>query len=142
MPWDRYFDRYVSSHVGSLPLDYSEENFRKAFNDLVELGLDVPPVPQMRDFISMYLQPLAEAGLLERVGTLYRGSPEALEEAVRVTPLVPEFSLAGEIARSLKIERVRVPVTGAFTLASRVYVGDPARGMRSTALAERELVVG
>ncbi|MEM2823064.1 MAG: hypothetical protein QXF69_03120 [Thermofilaceae archaeon] len=142
MPWDRYFDRYVSSHVGSLPLDYSEENLRKAFNDLVELGLDVPPVPQMRDFISMYLQPLAEAGLLERVGTLYRGSPEALEEAVRVTPLVPEFSLAGEIARSLKIERVRVPVTGAFTLASRVYVGDPARGMRSTALAERELVVG
>lgn len=142
VPWETYFDRLVSSHVGSLPLDYSEENFRRAFNELVELGLDVPPVPQMRDFISMYLQPLVDAELLEKAEMLYKGSPEALEEAARVTPLVPEFPLAAELAKSLGVRRVRVPVTGAFTLASRVYVGDPARGMRSTALASRELVVG
>lgn len=139
--WDRYFDRYVASHVGSLPLDYSEENFRRAFNDLISLGLDVPSLPQLRDFISMYLQPLEEARLLERSGTLFRSSLESLEGIARVVPRLPELLLTSEVLKGLKVKHVRVPVTGAFTLASRVYVGDPARGMRSTALANRELVV-
>lgn len=140
MAWERFFDRYVSSHVGSLPLDYSPESFKRAFRDLVDAGLDVPPVPQLRDFVSMYLQPLAEAGLLEASGTLFRAKPEDFEDAAKVRPKLPEFELASELVRELGVKRLRVPVTGAFTLASRVYVGDPSRGMRSTALASKELV--
>ncbi len=139
MVWERFFDRYVSSHVGSLPLDFSEENVRRAFRDMVEAGVDVPPVPQLRDFISMYLGPLAEAGLLEGSGTTFRGSPEALEGAGRVAA-APR--VVAERAREARVRWVRVPVTGAFTLASRIYVGDPARGLRGTALAVRELVEG
>lgn len=138
--WERFFDRYVSSHVGSLPLDYSPENFERAFRDLVAAGLDVPPVPQLRDFVSMYLQPLVDAGLVEASGAVFRARREDLEDAAKVRPKLPELELAPGLARELGVGKLRVPVTGAFTLASRVYVGDPSRGMRSTALAERELV--
>jgi 5-methyltetrahydropteroyltriglutamate--homocysteine methyltransferase len=140
MAWERFFDRYVSSHVGSLPLEYSPESFERAFRDLAAAGLDVPPVPQLRDFVSMYLQPLADAGVVEASGTIFKARREDLEEAAKVRPKLPEFEMASKLARELGVKRMRVPVTGAFTLASRVYVGDPSRGMRSTALADRELV--
>lgn len=141
MPWEEVFDRFVTSHVGSLPLDYSEENFERAFRDLVEAGLDVPPVPQLRDFVSMYLQPLVDEGVVAGEGAVFRAEPEALEEAARVRPRLPELERAAELARRLGVRRLRVPVTGAFTLASRIYVGEPSRGVRSTALARSELVV-
>ncbi len=140
MAWERFFDRYVSSHVGSLPLEYSPESFERAFRDLAAAGLDVPPVPQLRDFISMYLQPLADAGIVEASGTIFRARSEELEEAARVRPKLPELEMVSKLARELDVKRLRVPITGAFTLASRVYVGDPSRGMRSTALASKELV--
>lgn len=141
MPWDRFFDRYVSSHVGSLPLEHSSENVRTAFRDLVEVGIDVPPVPQLRDFVSMYLQPLVDAGVVEPSGVAFSSSPGRLEGAPGVRPRVAELELAAELAKLYRVARVRVPVTGPFTLASKVYVGDPSRGVRSTALASRELVV-
>jgi len=140
MVWERFFDRYVSSHVGSLPLEYSTENFERAFRDLAAAGLDVPPVPQLRDFISMYLQPLADAGLVEVSGAIFRTKREDIEDAVKVRPKLPELEISLGLARELGVKRLRVPITGTFTLASRIYVGDPSRGMRSTALADRELV--
>ena len=45
-----------TSHVGSFPL----QNLRKVMVDLYEIGLDVPPCPQMRDFVEIYIKPLPQ----------------------------------------------------------------------------------
>ncbi|RLE87488.1 MAG: hypothetical protein DRJ67_04670 [Thermoprotei archaeon] len=138
--WEKFFERYVSSHVGSIPLDYSPENVERSFRDLVEAGVDVVPAPQLRDFTSMYLEPLVEAGVLSRVHGAYAVSGD-LDEVRRVAPSIPEFKLVAKLAKEQRVKWLRAPVTGALTLASRVYVGDPSKGIRSTALVKREMVV-
>ncbi|RLF06218.1 MAG: methionine synthase, partial [Thermoprotei archaeon] len=138
--WDKFFDRFVSSHVGSIPLDYSLENVKKSFTDMVNVGIDVIPAPQLRDFISMYLEPLVERGILNRVHGGYAVSSD-LDEVRKVTPSVPEFRVVASLAREKHVKWLRAPITGALTLASRIYMGDPSRGIRSTVLMERELVV-
>lgn len=140
MSWTT-FNRYVASHVGSLPLEYSEGNFEKCFRDLVSIGLDVPPIPQLRDFISMYLNPLVEAGVLRVEGELYKADLKAVDEIASATPVFSELKKAAELTRYLQIKWLRVPITGAFTLASRIYLEDPAKGLKSTMLAKPELVM-
>ncbi len=139
MGWAPFY-RYVTSHVGSLPLEYSERNFEKCFKDLVNVGLDVPPIPQLRDFISMYLDPLVEAGVLRVEGGLYRADLSTIDEIASVTPSLGELEKADELTRYLQAKWVRIPITGAFTLASRIYLEEPARGLKSTLLAKPELV--
>ncbi|MCS7105033.1 MAG: hypothetical protein NZ954_05650 [Thermofilaceae archaeon] len=141
MALSKYFNKFVSSHVGSLPLDYTPDGFKRAFHDMLKLGIDVPPLPQLRDFISMYLKPLLEAGLVQESGTVFKSSVEDLGNAARVTPYIEEVALSGDLLREAKVSRIRVPVTGAFTLSSRIYLGDPSRGLRTTALANHELVL-
>ncbi|MEM1509809.1 MAG: hypothetical protein QXY49_00620 [Thermofilaceae archaeon] len=134
------FDRYVTSHVGSLPSEYSEENFERCFKDLVDVGLDVPPIPQLRDFIFMYLNPLVEAGVLRVDGELYKADLKMIDEIASITPVLSELKRASEITEHFQIKWLRVPITGAFTLASRIYLEDPAKGLKSTVLAKPELV--
>ena len=139
--WERFFEKFVSSHVGSLPLSYSQENFEKCFRDLVNLGLDVVPLPQLRDFVSMYVEPLVEKGLVERSKGFYKASEEDLAEASHVTPVIPELELVYELSSKYGVRWLRVPITGTFTLASKIYLGDPSRGIRASALSSKELVV-
>ena len=134
-----WFEKLVSSHVGSYPLNHSEENVIKAFNDTVEAGVDVPPIPQLRSFIEMYLEPLVEEGVLRKKGGFFLASPEDLEG---LKPLKLRLEEAEVISRERRGARwVRAPVTGAMTLASNIFISDPSRGLRATALARKELVL-
>lgn len=139
--WERYFDKFVASHVGSLPLDYSPGNVEKSFRDLIELGIEVVPAPQLRDFVSMYLDPLAEEGILHKTRGAYTASSDTLNEARRVSPSIAEFELVAKLAKQHRVKWLRAPITGTLTLASRIHVGDPSKGIGSTVLLERELVV-
>ena len=60
-----------TSHVGSFPLDYAKDLVERILVELHEIGLSVPPYPQMRSFIDIYLEPLAKRGVLEKRGVFY-----------------------------------------------------------------------
>ena len=135
-----------SSHVGSFPLAYSPDNVKRALKDMARVGLSAPPYPQFRSFIEIYLEPLLELGVLTRRGGLFY-LPEA-PEARRVTGFrVQEAELAVNYVKEEKLgfRWLRAPVTGVFTLASRVYVKEPGKtpqGLSATALSNKELVKG
>jgi len=68
-----------SSHVGSFPLSYSDENIKRIINDMAKIGLDVPPYPQLRSFIEIYLQPLEIHGVVYRNRGIFFSREELLD---------------------------------------------------------------
>ncbi len=132
-----------SSHVGSFPLSHKDELIGKILNDLTRIGLDVPPYPQMRSFINMFLDPLAELGLLDKREDFFFSTPEKLLSNSVPEIRIPEAVKALDyIKRSkLNFKGLRGPVTGAFTLASRVYfTKDISKGLSATALANKRVL--
>uniref|UniRef100_A0A7C4BC87 Methionine synthase n=1 Tax=Ignisphaera aggregans TaxID=334771 RepID=A0A7C4BC87_9CREN len=133
-----------SSHVGSFPLSYSRENIARVLRDLQGIGLDVPTYPQLRSFIDIYLKPL------EALGIVYskRGSYFSTLKHLEVSPprvRIDDAEIAiGVISREgLAFKALRGPVTGVFTLASRVYLSeDISRGLQATVLANRDITMG
>ncbi len=127
-----------TSHVGSYPLDHSPDNLRRAFLDTIDAGITVPPVPQLRPFTDMYLEPLVEMGHLEPIGGgKYRpvdlhGEPEL--------PKLDEVEWFLELADEMNFDlsAVRLPLTGPFTLASRVEVGEG--GIFNSLLADKRVL--
>ncbi len=127
-----------TSHVGSYPLEHSPDNLRRAFLDTIDAGITVPPVPQLRPFTDMYLEPLVEMGHLEPIGGgKYRpvdlhGEPELpkLDEVERFLELADEMNF--------DLSAVRLPLTGPFTLASRVEVGEG--GIFNSLLADKRVL--
>lgn len=125
-----------TSHVGSYPLDHSLENLRRAFLDTIDAGITVPSLPQLRPFTDMYLDPLVEMGYLEPAGGgKYRplnlaGEPELpkFEEV--------EWFLGIAEETGFDLSSVRLPLTGPFTLASRVETGEG--GICSSMLADKK----
>ena len=116
-----------TSHVGSFPLPHSTERIGLILEDMHRIGLDVPPYPQLRSFVDIYLEPLVVNGVLERKGELYYvKSLEALEELRSIKPSIPEAEYTARLVRErgYRFRGLRAPVTGAFTLASRIHL-DP-----------------
>ena len=46
--------------VGSLPLENTQENMRRGFEDLINIGIDYPCYPQLESMITQFLEPLSE----------------------------------------------------------------------------------
>ncbi len=133
-----------TSHVGSFPLPHSVENVERVIRDLWRVGLDVPPYPQLRSFIDIYLQPLAENGfLVEKGGFYFLEDPGKLRDLMGYEPFIPE---AEELVKAVRdgvvgFKWLRGPVTGVFTLSSRIYLEkDISRGLYATLLRESRLV--
>lgn len=121
--------------VGSFPLEPTPENHERALRDQVELGIDYPVLPQLRDFIDMYLEPLASQRVLEktRLGYKLSGSPWEAEPEVP-----PEYPPLADLAREMGAP-YRLAVTGPFTLASSIAVpGGRPGDMFSSILGDRE----
>ncbi len=131
-----------TSHVGSFPLSYSRENVERVLRDLAEVGIDVPPYPQLRSFVDIFMEPLESRGLVRRERGFYFSDAKSLEERPPAVK-IEEAELSVELARRLGFSGLRGPVTGAFTLASRTYLSrDTSLGVRATALADPDLVSG
>jgi len=131
------------SHVGSFPLDYSRDNVYRAMSDLWRIGVDAPPYPQLRSFIDIYLEPLVREGIVWREDGFYYVKLDRVEDVAGIKPCVPEAVDALEAIRELGLgfKWLRAPVTGVFTLASRLYVEkDVSRGFYATLLTRKEIV--
>ena len=128
-----------TSHVGSFPFDYRSGLPCRILRELREIGIDAPPYPQLRDFVEIYLEPLVEEGLIERRAGFYYADPEKLADA---EPPEPRLAEAEESAGCREdIEWLRGPVTGVFTLASKIYVRE-GLGLENTLLTNKEVVTG
>ncbi len=123
----------LTSHVGSFPLTYNEKNFERALLDLASIGIDVPPFPQLRSFVEMYLEPLVRVGIIESSEQPFLNveplSAFDMIARVNVADSIPEIKHAIEIVkgRGLTFSGLRAPITGIFTLSSQIYV-DKSRG--------------
>jgi len=136
------FKKLVTSHVGSFPLIHSWENIRRIFRDMISIGIDLPPFPQMRNFIDMYLEPLAKLGILRKSGTIYFASEKVLLEEKPPPVEILEAKITANLAKDVKFNGIlRAPITGPFTLSSRVYLSKETN-LSSTALAKKDLVLG
>ncbi len=128
-----------TSHVGSFPFSYSPGLVCRIMDELRRIGLDVPPYPQVRDFVEIYLEPLVEAGLLEKRNGFYHANPDNLVGAEPPHPVLREAEEASGCREGFKW--LRGPVTGVFTLASKIYWGE-GLGLENTLLAKKEVVKG
>ncbi|MEM2020991.1 MAG: methionine synthase [Zestosphaera sp.] len=131
-----------SSHVGSFPLEHSLQNVERILEDLAVLGVDVPSYPQMRGFIDIYVSPLIEDNVVSFTGGFMRADLKALTKWSFKTPNVPEAELTVRVVKEseLKFKGLRAPVTGVFTLASRIYLTMSSSNLSSTVLASKEVV--
>jgi 5-methyltetrahydropteroyltriglutamate--homocysteine methyltransferase len=130
-----------SSHIGSFPLEYSLSNVERVITDLASLGLDVPPYPQLRSFIDIYLEPLVKAGVVTSERGLFYSSPKEIT-SWRGSVSIPEAEYTVEVVKRLKLgfEGLRAPVTGPFTLASRIYMSRGSTTLSNTLLTNHEYV--
>ncbi len=114
-----------TTHVGSFPLDYSVDNVLRILDDLKNIGIDYPPYPQLRDFTKMFLEILVETGSLTKYNNVFiatdrREMPKEFK--------VVEAEVAIEFYRENNLFKgLRAPVTGPFTLASKIFVDKAPR---------------
>ncbi len=132
-----------TSHVGSFPLEYSEERELKVFNDMIDIGLDYPPVPQLRSFIDMFLEPLARQALLRKSRGLYIAVKNISIESMIID--LPEYKLISNIIPKIKgkVKEVRACITGPFTLASYIFYSEsiPSIDIMNSMLRDKEYVL-
>ncbi len=131
-----------TSHVGSFPLEDSIDNIKKILIDLWEIGLDAPPYPQLRSFIDIYLEPLVkEKILISKNGFYFVKDLKDIENIIDHKPHIPEAEYTIKYIRENKLgfKWLRAPVTGVFTLASRIYVQqDISIGLTATLINKPE----
>jgi 5-methyltetrahydropteroyltriglutamate--homocysteine methyltransferase len=134
-----------TSHVGSFPLDYSYDNVKRAVLDMNRIGVDVPPYPQLRNFVEIYLKPLEDAGCLRSSRGVYFLNIDNIECSKNVKIKVAEAEDTVKIIEehNIQFNVLRAPVTGPFTLASRIYIpgAGSGGGLSSTCLSKKELVI-
>ncbi len=124
-----------TTHVGSFPLEYSEDNVTRVFRDIVDIGLDYPCVPQLRNFIHMFLEPCIGTSL-----KLHKGTFIILDRKL-CDPRPPvEWVLVRKV--SATVSKVRVSVTGPFTLASYIFPREmPSANLMLSVLRDKKFVL-
>jgi len=133
--------KIYTTHVGSFPLDYTIDNVLKVFKDMIEIGIDYPPFPQLRSFIDMYLRPLIQLGIIhEERGMYYISDVSKLNSEIvkEVRIEIPEAFKVIEFVKDNRIQvmGLRAPVTGPFTLAFQVLTKKGGTQLRDS-LASR-----
>jgi len=132
-----------TTHVGSFPLNYSEETVKRILIDLSNIEIDFLGYPQLRDFVEMYLEPLLETGALSKVRVGFKVSDwKVLREGIeKETLTVKEAELMKEMyeKRVIRPLALKGSVTGPFTLASKIYTS-AGYSISASLLKNREVV--
>ncbi len=103
------------------PCICSEDDIEKVLRKLIEIGIDVPPIPLPSDFLDRVLDMLVEKGYLEKIGSSrYIAKQKLFEEDARIDT-IPWIERAVHVARRLGINMLRVDIPGLLWMATRIY---------------------
>jgi len=132
----------LTSTIGSFPLDDTVSNRKRCVNDLLNIGIDFPAYPQLRDMGEQFLRDLvtqdsgitADGGVYKLKGKHIREdvSPPGLSSLLWTVQYLEEIGIRGKV-------QVKAPITGPFTLASYIQTGIGAFPF-NTAASNPELV--
>ncbi|RLE54879.1 MAG: hypothetical protein DRJ40_09890 [Thermoprotei archaeon] len=135
-----------TTHVGSFPLDFTRDNVLRVFHDMINIGIDYPPYPQLRNFIKIFLDPLVDIHVLKLVNSKYVINISLSELKNLPLPAVrlEEAEIVASIVKKERIcvEAIRGCVTGPFTLASEIQISErETRGLFTSALSSKDFVL-
>ena len=130
----------ASSHVGSFPLPFNQQNVARALHDMMQIGVTYPPYPQLRDFVSTFMHSLVKKGILQPVsGAFIVKDLRAFEELHKLEVSPPEEAV--QSIRQASGYPLRAPLTGPVTIASEMYLSSDL-SQKSWLLARKDLVLG
>ncbi|MEM2849417.1 MAG: hypothetical protein QXI36_03990, partial [Candidatus Bathyarchaeia archaeon] len=124
-----------TSCVGSFQVEFCRESVERIAKDMYSIGLTYPSYPQLRDFIAIFLDPLSSQGFIHKNGLDYVLSTDRSGELEKADIPVPFEALwfkeyVGK--HGLNFAGLRAPVTGVFTLASRIYPAKRPHSIRES----------
>jgi len=132
----------LTSTIGSFPLDDTVSNRKRCVDDLLDVGIDFPAYPQLRDMDKQFLEDLViqDSGIIgEDDG--YKLKSKHIKSDVPppgLTPLLWTVEYLEKIGVRKKV-KIKAPITGPFTLASYIQIGIGAFPF-NTAASNPELV--
>ena len=131
---------YYTSTIGSFPLMDTEDNRRRCLEDLIALGVDYPAYPQLTDMGRQFLDDLAsqDSRIIPYQGE-YRITGREINVDVKPPGLEPFLWAINYVGRRELKVKIKAPVTGPFTLASYIIIGE-SRGLLDRAIADIALV--
>lgn len=127
---------YYTSNIGSFPLADTEENRRRCLEDLIALGIDYPAYPQLMDMGKQFLDDLIkqDSGITSSLGE-YRITRKEINVDIEPPGLEPFLWTVDYIEKKSLRVRIKAPVTGPFTLASHIILGEGG-GLPGRAIAD------
>ncbi len=120
--------------VGSFPLENTEENMARAFEDQINMGIDYPCYAQLEKMNPQFLSPLSKViePLEEEGGNYYLSSDFKIPDkrvALKYGEFIINFLNERPYLREL-IKGTKACLTGPFTLASEIILrGESAKGV-------------
>jgi len=131
---------YYTSTIGSFPLTDSEENRRRCLEDLIALGIDYPAYPQLTDMGKQFLDDLVkqDCGITLSMGE-YRAARKNINVDVEPPGIEPFLWTVNYLEKKGLKAKIKAPVTGPFTLASYIVVGEE-RDLLNRAVADISLI--
>jgi len=112
--------------VGSLPLENTQENMGRGFEDLINIGIDYPCYPQLKSMVPQFLDPLSEIinPLTVRDEKYYLNDDFTIpdkEIALEYGKFMVNFLNERSDLKD-KIKGTKACLTGPFTLASEILL--------------------
>jgi len=133
----------LTSTIGSFPLDDTVSNRKRCIDDLLNIGIDFPAYPQLRDMDEQFLEDLVtqDSGIVAEGGG-YKLKSKHIRRDVSPLGLAPLFWTIRYLKKIgvRKKVKIKAPITGPFTLASYIQTGIGVFPF-NTAASDPELVM-
>ncbi|MFX1237016.1 MAG: uroporphyrinogen decarboxylase family protein [Promethearchaeota archaeon] len=139
-------DGFFSTVVGSLPLENTNSNMVKGFEDIINLGIDYPCYPQLESMITSFLDPLTELiPSLKKVGNNYHLNEDftipRVPIALKYGQFIAKFFNERPDLRD-KVKGTKACLTGPFTLASAIIISmELASGIKPLLYKEPRAII-
>ncbi|MFW9820261.1 MAG: hypothetical protein ACFFE5_11685 [Candidatus Thorarchaeota archaeon] len=136
----------ITTLVGSWPLENTENNMLKVFNDLIQIGIDYPCYPQLLSMTYQFLSPLSKIiPQLEEIDDKFylSGEFKAPKEPIALEYgefIINYFKEHPDLKRSIK--GTKACITGPFTLAfETILKNSVAKGLKPILFEEPRAVM-
>ncbi len=131
--------KLATTVVGSFPLESSVENMERSLNDQIKIRIDYPCYGQLDDMNLMFLEPLEE----QKCGLEIRDGQCWIVDVLKVPKEPVALGYLSWAQNYLKnndleewITKIKIPVTGPYTLSSVTNVTDTMTALQSEDMIE------